>query len=373
MTKKDSKFIPVFQPSISLNDKLSVLKNLNSKNISGSSKTISQFEDTISYTFERKYAVSVSNGSAALDLTFNLLNLNEDDEVIIPSFTIISCLSAVIRSGARPVFCDVDPLSWNMKIENVKAAYTAKTKCVLMVHTYGLTADAEEIKKFCEDKSLILIEDTAEAHGQTYNGKKCGTFGKISTLSFYANKHITTGEGGMILTDNEEIYKNALRMRNLDFNNKNRFQHDNLFWNYRLGGLQAALGISQTKNLNKVIEKKIIQAKNYDNCLKGSVNLKLPLNETRSSVNHYWVYGILLKDGDRDELQKYLLNFGIETRKFFWPLHLQNALPKKFVTNSELSVSENLGNNGIYIPLGEHVKTKDQNFIADRILNFFGN
>ena len=371
MTKEDSKFISVFEPTITFKDKVSVLRSLNKKDISGSSSTIKKFEETIFHQFDRKYAVSVSNGSVALDLALNVFNFDKNDEIIVPSFTIISCLSAIIRSGGKPVFCDVDINSWNMTLDNVKKVFNKNTKAILMVHTYGLTAEATEIKQFSNDNGLILIEDTAEAHGQTYNNIKCGSFGDVSTLSFYANKHITTGEGGMVLTDDEEIYESLIQMRNLDFKPKTRFQHDNLFWNYRLGGLQAALGISQSKNLKSIIEKKIRQGHIYDEFLSEVNQIILPLKKTNRSKNHYWVYGIVLKEKNRDELQNYLLHYGIQTRKFFWPLHLQNALPIEFKTNETLSISENLGFNGLYLPIGDHINKKDQEFIANKIKSFF--
>ncbi len=371
MTKEDSKFISVFEPTVTLKDKVSVLKSLNKKDISGSSSTIQEFEDIISRQFDRKYAVSVSNGSVALDLALNVFNFDKNDEIIVPSFTIISCLSAIIRSGGKPIFCDVDINSWNMTLNNVKKVFNKNTKAILMVHTYGLTSEASEIRQFSNDNGLILIEDTAEAHGQTYNNIKCGSFGDVSTLSFYANKHITTGEGGMVLTDDEEIYKSLIQMRNLDFKSKTRFQHDNLYWNYRLGGLQAALGISQSKNLKRVIENKIRQGYIYDEFLSEVNQIILPLKNTNTSKNHYWVYGIVLKEKNRDELQNYLLHNGIQTRKFFWPLHLQNALPSEFKTNETLSISENLGSNGLYLPIGDHLNKKDQEFIANKIKSFF--
>ncbi len=368
--KKDSKFIPVFEPSVTLKDKLSVLSSLNKKHISGTSPVISKFEDALKDEFQSKRAIAVSNGSVALDLAFQLADLDIDDEVILPSFTIISCLSAVIRSGAKPVFCDVDPYSWNMTYKNVENVLTDKTKAILMVHTYGLPADALKIKELCDSNNILLIEDTAEAHGQFSDGLLCGTFGSISTLSFYANKHMTTGEGGALLINDENYYEKALRMRNLDFNNKKRFQHDNLYWNYRMSGLQASLGLSQIKKIQHTINEKIKQAKIYNKLLEPISNLQIPLFEYNGSTNHYWVYGVVLKDKSRDELVKFLDNKKIQTRNFFWPLHMQNALPDKFKTLHKLPISENLGKNGLYLPLGNHVKEKDQKYIVEAIVNF---
>ena len=371
-TKQGSKFIPVFEPYITLQDKIKVFKAINSKNISGTSPIIESFENKLSNFFKSEKAVTVSNGSVALDLTFELLNLEPNDEVILPSFTIISCLSAVVRSGAKPSFCDVDPNTWNMTLENVKKAYNKNTKAILVVHTYGLPAEVDKIKKFADDKGLILIEDTAEAHGQSINNKLCGTFGAISTLSFYANKHITTGEGGALLINDDQYIEKAMKMKNLDFDPKRRFQHDNLYWNYRLGGLQAALGISQIDNLNKTISKKIKQAEIYNNIFDSSEYIQIPQKQSYGSINHYWVYGIIVKKRSRDDLQSFLIEKGIQTRRFFWPLHLQNALPLEIKKNNyQLPVSEHLGKNGLYLPMGSHLKRKDQEYIGSMINAFF--
>ena len=368
--KQDSNFIKVFEPSLTISDKLSVLKALNKKDISGSSPIIEEFEKALQKNFKAKKAVAVSNGSVALDLAFQLAELTNDDEVILPSFTIISCLSAVVRTGAKPVFCDVDPESWNMNLENVKKVFSNKTKAILMVHTYGLTAEARKIKEFCEANNILLIEDSAEAHGQSSSEQLCGTFGSIATLSFYANKHMTTGEGGALLINDEKYYDKALKMRNLDFDNSRRFQHDHFYWNYRMGGLQAALGLSQVKNLKNTISNKIKQGKIYNNFLESLSGIQLPLVKHQGSENHYWVYGIVLKSKSRDDLSKHLYDMGIQTRNFFWPLHLQSALPEKYYSQRNLPVSEHIGKNGLYLPLGEHLKENDQRYISKCIRTF---
>ena len=359
--------INVFSPNISLSDKIALFKTINKKEISGTSNAINKFEESLSSTFNRKHATAVSNGSLALDLALQLIDLKKGDEVIVPSFTIVSCLSSILRTDATPVFCDVDPFSWNMTLENVKNKYSKNTKAVLLVHTYGLPAEANDIEAFCKEKNLILIEDAAEAHGQTDNDRVCGSFGEISTMSFYTNKHITTGEGGAVLVDSDELSKKAKQMRNLDFTSENRFQHKNMYWNYRMGGLQASLGISQIKRLDKTISEKIEQGEYYQNLLNDYDDIiQLPLREIRKSLNHYWVFGIVLKKSNiRDTLMKKLYESKIETRPFFYPLHLQPFFKEKNPhVNESLSESENLGKNGLYIPLGSHLNKKKQKFIV---------
>jgi len=361
--------IRVFEPDIGLRDKFSVLKALNSNQISGTSDYIKDFENLVKEKFNREYAVAVSNGSVALDLALLNIEISNGDEVILPSFTIISCLSAVIRSGAKPVFCDVDKLSWNMTLEDIKPLVSKKTKAIIMVHTYGLTAEIAPIMEYCSKKNIVIIEDAAESHGQMYDKKYCGSFGKISTFSFYANKHITTGEGGMVLTDDKKVYKNLLQMRNLDFTSEKRYYHNNLFWNYRLGSLQAALGISQLNKLEKTIQNKIIQGGYYIKLLSQYQDkFTLPLVKHKNVINNFWVFGLVLNNGDiRDKLIKKLYNKDIETRPFFFPLHLQPVLNQN--NRKVLKVTENIARNGLYIPIGKHIDRKKQRHIVDNLVS----
>tara|TARA_X000000950_G_scaffold180425_1_gene218839 strand:+ start:2250 stop:3383 length:1134 start_codon:yes stop_codon:yes gene_type:complete len=368
--KSDSNFIPVFEPFIDFEDKWNVYKAISRKNISGSANIVSLFENEFANLHHREFGVAVSNGSVALDLAFASLELEKGDEVIIPSHTIISCLASVVRNKGTPVFCDVDNKSWNMSLEEIKKVVSNKTKAILMVHTFGLACEATEIENYCKENDIILIEDAAEAHGQQVNKKKCGSFGLMSTFSFYANKHVTTGEGGMLLTNSETVFKKISQMKNLDFTKK-RFQHDNLYWNYRLGGLQAALGLSQIKKLDKTILKKMNQGKVYYELLSKYSNLiELQPLEYRGIKNHYWVFGVLLrKAGIRDSVIEKLLLEGIETRPFFFPLHLQNALPPEYRDeNKELGVSEFLGNNGLYLPMGNHINKNKQHLIVNKLI-----
>tara|TARA_X000000950_G_scaffold289409_1_gene413024 strand:+ start:2156 stop:3271 length:1116 start_codon:yes stop_codon:yes gene_type:complete len=366
--------IQVFKPKLYFSDIFSATKALIKNDISGSSPLVNEFEEKFSSKFDRKFGVAVSNGSVALDLALNSINLKKGDEVILPSFTIISCLSAVIRSGATPVLCDVDKDSWNMTLQNIKNVYTSKTKAILMVHTYGLPSDAIAIGNFCKNEGLILIEDSAEAHGLNINNNKAGSFGLMSTFSFYANKHITTGEGGMILTDDEKIYNLLKQKRNLDFTNEDRFNHSNLYWNYRLGGIQAAIGISQINKLQKTINFKHQQGEIYQKLFSDLTDyLQMPLKTHDGVENDYWVFGLVIKkNNNRQKLVNFLSENNIQTRPFFWPLHKQKYFKESSSMKSvNLPVSEDLGKNGFYIPMGRHVSKKDQIFIKNKIDEFF--
>ena len=366
--------IKVFEPNLSLRDKLSVLKTMQNSFISGTSPIIKEFEEALAEQFGKKYCTVLSNGSVALDVALKLYNFEEGDEVILPSFTIISCLSAILRTKAKPVFCDIDEISWNMTVENVKKVVTKNTKAIILVHLYGLVGEVDEIVNFCNQNNIYIIEDAAEAHGQIAGNKKCGSIGDISTFSFYANKHITTGEGGAILTDSSTKYLEIKKMINLDFDDNKRFVHENLYWNYRLSGLQAALGISQIKNLKKTINGKIKQGNYYNELLKDlNDNIQLPLSLYNNTQNHYWVYGIVLKNHRlKIEFIEFLKINNIETRPFFYPLHLQPALHSKFKnTTTDLTVSESLYKSGLYIPIGSHINKKNQKYISEIIHKFF--
>ena len=359
--------IRVFEPWITFSNIVEVNKALFKSQISGSSIYVKKFEDEFKKFIGMEHSVAVSNGSDALDLSFQALNLTKDDEVILPSFSIISCLSSIIRSGAKPVFADVSIETSNITLDEIKRVRTKNTKAVLVVHTYGLPADIDQIKDYCNENNLTLIEDTAEAHGMMFEGKYCGSFGDISTFSFYANKHITSGEGGMIMTNSKKIFQTLQQMRNLDFNNERRFVHNKFYWNSRLSGLQAALAHSQIKNLSKVIYKKQQQAAVYDSLLSQIEELSIPIKRYRGTENNYWVYGIVLKTPNlRDKLIENLYSNGVESRPFFWPLHLQPAyLNSNNAENIELINSEYLGKNGLYLPMGAHINKKVQKKIVN--------
>ena len=364
--------IRVFKPWITFTNSFDVFKAALKKEISGSSIYVKKFETEFSKKHNNMFSVAVSNGSVALDLVLNSLDLNEEDEIIIPSLTIISCLASISRTPAKPIFCDVNFDSWNMTLDNVKEKVTKNTKAILAVHTYGLPCDIEKISEFCTENSITLIEDSAEAHGIFVNDKLCGTFGDFATFSFYANKHITAGEGGMILSRDKDNYSKFLQMRNLDFTKINRFKTNNLYWNSRLGGLQAALGYSQIKNktYEKIILKKKKQGYFYNELLsKYSDYFYLPLKQVNDVNNNYWVYGLVLKSpGLRDKLLELLMNDNIESRPFFWPLHQQPSYENNYEEIFHLPNSEYLGKNGFYIPLGSHMSKKKEKYVVTRLV-----
>ena len=221
-------FIPVNEPLLEGNEKKYLEECIDTGWISSEGPFVKRFEEGFSKRVGRKYGVAVANGTAAIDIAVEALSIGPGDEVILPTFTIISCIQQIIRSGATPVLIDSDPLNWNMNVSQIEAKITKKTKAIMVVHIYGLPVDMKPIMALCKQYDIRLIEDSAEMIGQTYKGQECGSFGDISTVSFYSNKHITTGEGGMILTDNEDIAENCRKIRNLCFVPNNRFVHERL-------------------------------------------------------------------------------------------------------------------------------------------------
>ena len=351
-----SDFIPVNEPLLNGNEKKYLNECIDTGWISSEGPFVKRFEDSFAKKVNRKYGIAVANGTAALDIAVEALGIGEGDEVILPTFTIISCIHQIIRSGATPVLVDSDPNTWNMDISQIEEKITIKTKAIMVVHIYGLPVDIDPILELAIKYNLKIIEDAAEMIGQSYKGNPCGSFGDLSTFSFYPNKHITTGEGGMVLTDDEELAEKCRSMRNLCFQRKQRFVHDKLGWNYRMTNLQAALGLAQLEQLESFVDKKRTIGKTYTKLLKGIKEIQLPLEKTDYAENIYWVYGIVLKDDipfDAKEAMQKLGKQGIGTRPFFWPMHLQPVLLENNLFQGEkYPVAERISKRGFYIPSG---------------------
>lgn len=350
------KFIPVNEPLLDGNEKKYLQDCIDSGWISSEGPYVNKLEEMFSERVGRKYGIAVCNGTAALEAAVIAAGIKEGDEVILPSFTIISCASAIIRAGGIPVLADSDPRTWNMKPEEVRKKITDKTKAIMAVHIYGLPVEMDRITEIAEEFRLTIIEDAAELIGQEFRGKQCGSFGNVSTFSFYPNKHITTGEGGMIVTDDEEIAERCRSLRNLCFKAGKRFEHDELGFNFRMTNLQAAVGVAQLERLNIFIEKKRHTGKMYNELLSKIDELQLPLALTDYAENIYWVYGLVLKNnrlGNAEHIMKLLNERGIGTRPFFYPMHKQPVFTKKqMFANESYPVAEYISEMGFYLPSG---------------------
>lgn len=348
-------FIAVNTPLLNGNEKKYLNECIDTGWISSEGPFVKTLEEQFAQKMGREFGIAVCNGTVALELALKAIGIEPGDEIIMPTFTIISCALAAIRLGAKPVLVDSDPITWNMDVNQIEAKITARTKAIMVVHTYGLPVDMNPVLAIAKKHQLMIIEDAAEMHGQTYYGKPCGSFGEISTFSFYPNKLVTTGEGGMVVTNDPVIRDKCQLLRNLAFEPKQRYLHEELGWNFRMSNLQAAVGVAQLERLGEFIERKWAMGQCYDELL-GNINeIQLPLAKTAYARNIYWVYGMVLNDDlmTGKELMQQLHEQGIGTRAFFYPMHQQPALLKMGLFNGEsYPVAERLAKQGIYIPSG---------------------
>ena len=288
--------IPVNEPCLDGTERQYLIECIETGWISSEGPFVKRFEEEFAMKVGRQYGIAVSSGSAALDVAVAALQIGVGDEVILPSFTIISCASAIVRGGAVPVVVDCCPHTWNMDVSQIESKITSNTKAILVVHIYGLPVDMDPVIALAKKHSLHIIEDAAEAHGQTYKGLPCGSFGTLSIFSFYSNKHITTGEGGMIVTNDESLAEHSRSLRNLCFQPHQRFVHEEWGWNYRMSNLQAALGVAQMERLEEFVQRKRHIGERYSKLLSEVGSLELPVKKTDYAENIYWVFGVVLKD-----------------------------------------------------------------------------
>ena len=353
--------IPISIPYLYEEDKQLAIKAIQDGFIANG-KQISEFEEKFASYCNRKYGVTCSNGTVALYLAIKALNLPEGSEVILPSMTIMSCLTAIVENSLTPIFCDINSITWNVDIESVRNKITPNTSALIVVDTYGLTVNVDEINKLKQDyPNIKVIEDASEAHGSNYKGIKAGSVGDISTFSFYANKIITTGEGGMVLTDDEETYQRLLMLKNLNFTNRKKYIHSDAGWNFRLTNLQCCLGLGQLQNIDKTIEHRRRIAKRYNRNL-SHVHIQLPF-EDKDNYNVYWYYSILVKS-NHDNVLKALDENGIDYRHFFYPLHLQPFIK----TNVSLPTSQYVSGQGLILPTFTELTNDQIDFISETIL-----
>ena len=365
-------FIPVNIPLLDGNEKKYLNECIDTGWISSEGPFVNKFEDQFANRLGRNHAIAVTSGTAALDVAIEALLIGPGDEVILPAFTIISCINQVIRSGATPVLVDSDPLTWNMNLQQVEEKITEHTKAILVVHIFGLPVDIDPILELAQKKNIKIIEDAAEMLGQTYNEKPCGSFGDISTFSFYPNKLVTTGEGGMIVTNDKQLADDCRSLRNLCFQPKKRFVHERLGWNYRMTNIQAALGLAQLERLDEFVQIKRSIGKKYSQGLRVLNEVQLPLEKTDYAENIYWVFGLVLNDSigfDAEEAMKMLEEKGIGCRPFFCPMNKQPILREMgFFLNESYPVAERLYKKGFYIPSGMALTSEQINHVINKLI-----
>lgn len=364
-------FIPVNEPLLNGNEKKYLCECIDTGWISSEGPFVKEFEQKMSATVNRKYGIAVSNGTAALEVAVQALGIGQGDEVIMPTFTIISCAMAVTKVGGIPVLVDSNPDTWNMNVDEIEAKITQRTKAIMVVHIYGLPVDMDRVLELAKTYNLKIIEDAAEMHGQTYRGKSCGSFGDISTFSFYPNKHITTGEGGMVVTDDEYLAERCRTLRNLCFRKDMRYVHDEISDNYRFTNLQAAVGLAQLERLEEFVSIKREMGRLYTEKLKDIQGINLPIPYTDYANNIYWVYGIVLDKNiniDNKQLQKMFAEQGIGTRTFFWCMHEQPVYKKMgLFRNEQYPNAEYLARKGLYIPSGLALTREQMNEVVVKV------
>lgn len=363
--------IPVSEPLLGDRELTYVSECVRTGWVSSAGRFISEFEERWAAYCERRYGVAVNNGTAALQLAIASLGLESGDEVIMPTFTIISCTLAVVYSGAIPVLVDSDPKTWTMDVDQVVEKITPRTKVIMPVHIYGHPVDMDPLLDLADKYGLAIIEDAAEAHGAEYlagrdagepTWRRCGSFGTLSCFSFYANKLITTGEGGMVLTDSPQFAEKARSLRNLCFQSQRRFYHEELGFNFRLTNLQAALGLAQLERMDEIVARKRWMGQEYTKRLKDIKVLQLPVEEPWAR-NVYWMYGVVISEEtgiDAAQFAERLKERGVDTRPFFLGMHEQPVLLKRgLFLNEHYPVAERLARQGLYLPSGLAL-TEDQ-------------
>ena len=332
---------------------------------------VERFEREYAARVGRAHGVAVSSGTAALEVAVTALGLGPGDEVIVPTFTIISCAAAILRAGATPIFVDSDARTWNMDVDQIEPLLNRRTRALMAVHTYGLPVEMEPVLTLAREHGLHVIEDAAEAHGLHYRGRPCGSFGDISTFSFYANKLVTSGEGGMVLTDDPAIAERCRSLRNLCFGPGRRFVHEELGWNYRMSNLQAAVGVAQLEQIDRFIQIKRAMGQRYSDRLGSLAAITRQPARTEDAENIYWVYGIVLEDDvplDAAEATRRLAERGIGTRPFFWPMHEQPVLRKLGLADGKARpVAERLARRGFYLPSGLGLSQVEIDTVCDEV------
>ncbi|MDI3545097.1 MAG: perosamine synthetase [Clostridia bacterium] len=347
--------IPVSEPLLNGNEKKYLIECIETGWISSEGPFVKKFEEMFANYLGVKHAIAVCNGTAALEVAMFAIDLKPGDEVIMPTFTIISCAFAILRHGGLPVLVDVEPDTWCMNVEQVKDKITLKTKAIMAVHMYGHPVDMDPIMKLAEKYGLYVIEDAAQVHGAEYKGKKCGSIGHVNCFSFYANKIITTGEGGMVVTNDDRLAERARLYRNLCFKEGRRFYHEELGANYRMTNLQAAVGVAQMERIEEFVEIKRKNAMLYNKLLADIEGLQLPV-EKEWAKNVYWMYGVVLdeKTGlNAEEFANKLKEKGVATRPFFLGMHEQPVFQKMGLFKGEhYPVAERIARQGLYLPSG---------------------
>jgi perosamine synthetase len=367
-TRMTTYSIPLYQPDLSGNEKRYVLECLDSTWISSKGTFISAFENRFAAYVGARHAVGVCNGTVALHLALITLGIGPGDEVIVPTFTYIAAVNAIAYTGATPVFVDSRRDNWQMDSTDVRRKISARTKALMVVHLYGHPCEMDALKEIAREHRLFVVEDCAEAFGARYKGRLVGTFGDIATFSFYGNKTITTGEGGMVVTNDQALAESAKHFKGQGLAPNREYWHDVIGYNYRMTNICAAIGLAQLERADEFLSKKRELAKTYQKYLQG---LPVEMHGESADVTHsYWMTSILIENpADRDGLRAHLRERGIETRPLFYPVHM---MPMYVAGHQTYPVAQDLAERGINLPSWPGLGASQAEAIASAIEGYFG-
>jgi len=360
--------IRVCEPDISELEIKYVTEAIKRTEISSIAPPVRKLENAFAEKFGMKHAVAVNSGGSALFLALKALGIGPGDEVIVPDFTMIATAAAVSHCGATPVFVDASERSFNIDPAKIEGVITPRTRAVMPVHLYGEPCEMDAIMEIAKKHKLLVVEDAAEAHGAKYKGKLAGTFGDANCFSFYANKIMTSGEGGMIATNRDELAEKLRHMRGYDFDDEKHFWHRTIAWNLRMSALSAALGLAQLERLDGLIEKRRANAGYYAERLKNIPGVRL-FPEPPDTFSVFWMFGMLAPRSD--ELIKFLAKNGIETRRFFIPMHTQPVYEHLPHGKDNFTWSDRYGASGLYLPSSSQLSDKDKDFVIEKVKEFF--
>ncbi len=369
--------IPVSSPCLGKRELSFVARALRRGEISGfSGSFIGEFEKVFADFCDVRHAVAVSSGTTALHLALATLGIKSGDEVLVQSFTNMATFFAVLYQGAKPIPIDSEPRTLNIDYRLIEKKITSKTKAIIVVHIYGHPVDMDPIMEIARRRKLFVIEDAAEAHGALYKNRKTGSLADIGCFSFYANKIVTTGEGGMITTNNSQWASKACSLKSLAFGDKEKFMHKDIGFNYRLTNFGAAIGLAQMAGVQKVIDRKRKIAEFYKKKLSIVPEITLPVEESYA-YNVYWMFNIILRDrlaGKRNRLMADLKKAGIDTREDFIPFNLQEIFLKQGLVEPEsCPIANNASKNGLYLPSGPNLSKQELNYVSDNIIRLTKN
>jgi perosamine synthetase len=362
-------FIPVCEPTLGGNEAKYVQQAIETNWISSAGQFIRDFEARFAEFCGVKYGIACANGTVAMHLAMATLGLDPGDEVIIPTFTMIATANAVTYCGAKPVLVDMEPQYWQMDVNQVESKITPRTRAIVPVHIYGHPTDMDPLRELAQKHGLLVIEDAAEAHGAEYKGRRAGGLGNAAGFSFYGNKIITTGEGGMVTTDDREIARLAWNLRDHAFSHERHFWHKFVGFNYRMTNLQAAVGLAQLEQLEGFVAARRQHALEYNCRLHGIPGIRTP-QEAPYAKNVYWMYGIMVDEAEygmnRDELRRVLADSGVETRTFFIPMHCQPVYWQQY-KGERYPVAEDLCKRGFYLPSASSLTVSEIEYVASVI------